>query len=60
MVTILKVLMATTEEYIGKIHTAELERKEPDKSYTADEITINGFMEDGRPYKLHLKVGDKT
>lgn len=58
MVTILKAMMATAEEYVGKIHTAELERKEPEKSYTSDEITINGFMEDGRPYRLHLKVGD--
>ena len=60
MVTILKALMATAEKYIGKIHTAELARKEPEKSYTSDEITINGFMEDGRPYRLHLKVGDKS
>ena len=60
MVTILKALIATAEEYIGEIHTAELERKEPEKSYTSDEITINGFMEDGRPYRLHLKVGDKS
>ena len=60
MVMILKALMATAEGYIGKIHTAELERKEPEKSYTSDEITINGFMEDGRPYRLHLEVGDKS
>ena len=59
MVTILKELMATAEECIGKIHTVELERKEPEKSYTSDEITINGFMEDGRSYRLNLKVGDK-
>lgn len=58
MVTILKALMSTAEEYIGDIHTEKLERKELGKSYTADEITINGFMEDGRPYMLHLKVGD--
>ena len=60
MVKILKALIATAEECIGEIHTAELERKEPEKSYTSDEITIYGFMEDGRPYRLHLKVGDKS
>ena len=58
MVTILKAMMATAEEYVGKIHTAELERKEPEKSYTSDEITIKGFMENGQPYTLRLEVGD--
>lgn len=58
MTKIFKALMETAETQIGKIHTAELERKEPEKSYTSDEITVNGFMEDGRPYRLHLKVGD--
>ena len=58
MVTILKALMATAEKYIGKIHTAELERKDPEKSYTSDEITIKGFMENGQPYTLRLEVGD--
>ena len=58
MVTILKELMATAEERIGKIHTVELERKEPEKSYTSDEITIKGFMENGQPYTLRLEVGD--
>lgn len=60
MTKIFKALMETAETQIGKIHTAELERREPEKSYTSDEITINGFMEDGRPYRLHLKVGDKS
>lgn len=60
MVTILKSLMATSEEYIGKLHTVALERKDPAKNYTADEITIDGFMDDGRPYRLHLKVSDKA
>ena len=58
MVTILKSLMSTAEEYIGDIHTAKLERKEPGKSYTDDEITIKGFMESGQPYTLCLEVGD--
>ena len=58
MVTILKALMSTAEEYIGEIHTEDLKRKDPERPYTADEITINGFMEDGRLYRLHLKVGD--
>lgn len=58
MVTILKAMMATAEEYVGKIHTAELDRKEPDKSYTEDKITIKGFMENGQPYTLRLEVGD--
>lgn len=58
MVTILKAMMATAEEYVGKIHTAELERKEPEKSYTSDEITIKGFMGNGQPYTLRLEVGD--
>ena len=58
MVTILKALMSTAEEYIGDIHTAKLDRKEPGKSYTDDEITIKGFMENGQPYTLRLEVGD--
>ena len=58
MVMILKALMATAEEYIGDIHTAKLDRKEPDKSYTEDKITIKGFMESGQPYTLRLEVGD--
>ena len=58
MVTILKAMMATAEEYVDKLHTAELERKEPEKSYTSDEITIKGFMENGQPYTLRLEVGD--
>ena len=58
MTKIFKALMETAETQIGKIHTAELERKEPEKSYTSDEITVNGFMEDGRTYRLNLKVGD--
>ena len=59
MVTILKSLMSTAEEYIGDINTVNLSRKEPDKSYTDDEITIKGFMEDGRLYTLKLEVDDK-
>lgn len=51
--------MSTAEEYIGDINTVNLSRKEPDKSYTDDEITIKGFMEYGRPYTLNLEVGDK-
>lgn len=58
MVTILKSLMSTAEEYIGDIHTAKLDRKEPDKSYTEDKITIKGFMGNGQPYTLRLEVGD--
>lgn len=58
MVTILKALMSTAEEYIGNIHTAKLDRKEPGKSYTEDKITIKGFMESGQPYTLSLEVGD--
>lgn len=59
VVTILKSLMSTAEEYIGDINTVNLSRKDPDKSYTEDGITIKGFMEDGRPYTLQLDVGDK-
>lgn len=58
MVTILKTLMSTAEEYIGNIHTAKLDRKEPDKRYTEDKITIKGFMESGQPYTLSLEVED--
>lgn len=58
MTKIFKALMETAEEYIGDIHTAELDRKEPDKSYTEDKITIKGFMENGQPYTLRLEVGD--
>lgn len=58
MVTILKALMAAAEECIGDIHTAKLDRKEPDKSYTEDKITIKGFMESGQPYTLRPEVGD--
>ena len=50
--------METAETQIGKIHTMKLDRKEPDKSYTDDEITIKGFMESGQPYTLRLEVGD--
>ena len=58
MTKIFKELMETAETQIGKIHTIKLERKEPDKSYTDDEITIKGFMESGQPYTLRLEVGD--
>ena len=58
MTKIFKALMEVAEEYIGEIHTAKLDRKEPDKSYTEDEITIKGFMESGRPYNLRLEVED--
>lgn len=60
MVTILRALMATAEEFVGDIHTACLTRKEPDKSYTDDEISIRGFTEDGRAYKLRLEFEDKS
>lgn len=59
MTKIFKALMETTEAHIGKIHTMKLARKEPGKSYTDDEIVINGFMESGQPYTLRLEVGDK-
>ena len=58
MTKIFKALMEAAETQIGKIHTMKLERKEPDKSYTDDEITIKGFMESGQPYTLRLEVGD--
>ena len=58
MTKIFKALMQTAETQIGKIHTMKLDRKEPDKSYTDDEITIKGFMESGQPYTLRLEVGD--
>ena len=58
MTKIFKALMETAETQIGKIHRMKLDRKEPDKSYTDDEITIKGFMESGQPYTLRLEVGD--
>lgn len=58
MTKIFKALMETAETQIGKIHTMKLDRKEPDKSYTEDKITIKGFMESGQPYTLRLEVGD--
>lgn len=59
VVTILKALMATAEDYIGEIRTAALTRKEPDKSYTDDEVIIKGITEDGRGYKLRLEFEDE-
>lgn len=59
MVTIFKALMSVAEEYIGEIHEAELDKQDPSKEYTHDEITIEGIMEDGRRYCLTVKLEDR-
>lgn len=59
MVTIFKALMSVAEEYIGEIHEVELDKQEPSKEYTHDEITIEGIMEDGRQYHLKLNFEDR-
>ena len=56
MVKIFKALFSVTEQLIGSIEEAELERKKSDVSYSQDAITISGFTGDGRPFELKLVV----
>lgn len=58
MVTIFKALMSVAEEYIGEIHEAELDKKDPSREYKRDEIIIDGITEDGRSYHLILNFED--
>lgn len=58
MITILKALISTAEEYIGDVEEANLERRKKDSEYTRDQITVRGAMEDGRGFKLELRLDD--
>ena len=58
VVTIFKALMSVAEEYIGEIHEAELDKKDPSREYKRDEIIIDGIMKDGRTYHLILNIED--
>ena len=53
MLTILKRLIMTAEEYVGDIETVKLEKSEPGKSYTSDRIVICGVSK-GRKFELEL------
>lgn len=59
MVVILKAMMACVEDNIGSISDVKLNRKEPDKTYTCDEIIIKGTMRDGRNFRMELAVDDR-
>ena len=58
MITILKALISTAEEYIGDVEEANLERRKKDSEYTHDQITVRGVMEDGRGFELKLRLDD--
>ena len=60
MIVILKSMISMAEEYVGEIHTAELDRREPGKEYTHDKITLTGITEEGREYTLELRLEDKA
>lgn len=57
MLTILKELIMTVEEYVGDIETVKLEKSEPGKSYTSDRIVICGVSK-GRKFELELEFED--
>ena len=59
MVVILKAMMACVEDHVGSISEVKLNRKEPDKTYTSDEIIIKGTMEDGKKFRMELAVDDR-
>ena len=59
MVTILKALISTAEEYIGDVETVKLEKRDKDKLYTHDHIIICGVSySDGRKFELELEFED--
>lgn len=58
MVTIMKALMATLEDYVDSVETVRLERKQPGKDYTSDRIVIRGSYNIGKQYTLELSVDD--
>ena len=59
MVTILKALISTAEEYIGDVETVKLEKREKEKLYTHDRIIICGVSDsDGRKFELELEFED--
>ena len=59
MVTILKALISTAEEYIGDVETVKvkLDKREKGKSYTSDRIVICGVSK-GRKFELELDFED--
>lgn len=57
MLTILKELIMTVEEYVGNIETVKLEKGEPGKPYTSDRIVICGVSK-GRKFELELDFED--
>ena len=57
MVTILKALISTADEYIGDIETVKLDKREKGKSYTSDRIVICGVSK-GRKFELELDFED--
>ena len=59
MVTILKALISTAEEYIGDVETVKLEKREKEKLYPHDRIIICGVCDgNGRKFELELEFED--
>jgi hypothetical protein len=59
VVTILKALISTAEEYIGDVETVKLEKREKEKLYTHDRIIICGVSDsNGRKFELELEFED--
>ena len=56
MLTILKELIMTVEEYVGDIETVKLDKREKGK-YTSDRIVICGVSK-GRKFELELDFED--
>lgn len=58
MVTILKALISTAEDYIGDVETVKLDKRDK-KSYLHDRIIICGVSDtDGRKFELELEFED--
>jgi hypothetical protein len=57
VLTILKELIVTVEEYVGDIETVKLDKREKGKSYTSDRIVICGVSK-GRKFELELDFED--
>lgn len=59
MLDIFKALIAAAEKYVGAVEAAKLSRKEAGKSYTHDNIQLEGCMKDGRKFFLELTIEDE-
>lgn len=58
MTYLLKLLIAVSDKYIGRVSDAEMHCKRQGIDYSRDAISVEGVTAEGRKYRLELTLED--